>query len=88
MKKFMKRFTIAPKHDCNDFTINSINVNSANNMQSPKLGDANFAMTTICCNDHDWGDSSYLLVNLFKPHDDYVICNNFESGFGKVSTFR
>ena len=26
------------KHDCNDFIINSINVNCANNMQNPKLG--------------------------------------------------
>ena len=26
------------KHDCNDFIINSIDVNCANNMQSPKLG--------------------------------------------------
>ena len=45
------------KHDCNDFTINSLDVNCANIMQNPKLGDASFAMTTICCNDHDWGDS-------------------------------
>ena len=46
------------KHDCNDFTINSINVNCVNDLQNPKLGDATFSMTTICCNDHDWGDSS------------------------------
>ena len=26
------------KHDCNDFTMNSIDVNCANNMQNPKLG--------------------------------------------------
>ena len=78
------------KHDCNDVIINSINVNCANNMQNPKLGDANFAMSTTCCNDHDWGDSSYDLENLFKPHDEYEIdnsvCNNIESGFGRVST--
>ena len=55
------------KHDCNDVTINSINVNCANNMQNSKLGDASFAMSTTCCNDHDWGDSSYDLDNLFKP---------------------
>ena len=42
------------KHNCNDFTINSLDVNRANNMQNPKLGDANFAMSTTCCNDHDW----------------------------------
>ena len=29
-------------HDWNDVIINSINVNCANNMQNPKLGDANF----------------------------------------------
>ena len=65
------------KHDCNDFTINSLDVNCANNMQNPNLGDA---MSTTCCNDHDWGDSSYDLENLFKPHDEYEIdnsvCNN------------
>ena len=44
--------------------------------KNPKLGDASFAMTTICCNDHDWGDSSYDLENLFKPHDEYEIDNN------------
>src|SRR3990170_8166635 len=78
------------KHDCNSSTINSINVSCANDMQNPKLGDANFAMSTTCCNDHDWGDSFYDLENLFKPHDEYEIdnnvCNNIESGFGRVST--
>ena len=73
-------------HDCNDFTINSINVNCANNMQNPKLGDACFVMSATYCNDHDWGDNgSYDLQNLFKPHDEYV-CDNIESGFGRVST--
>ena len=51
------------KHDCN------ININCANNMQNPKLGDANYDMSTTYCNDHDWGDSSYDLEILFKPHD-------------------
>src|SRR3989337_235732 len=78
------------KHDCNDVIINSINVNCAKNMQNPNLGDANFAMSTTCCNDHDWGDSSYDLEILFKPHDEYEIgnnvCNNIKSGFGRVST--
>ena len=46
------------KHDCNDSTMNSININCANNMQNPNLGDGNFAMSSTCCNDHDWGDSS------------------------------
>jgi hypothetical protein len=73
------------KHDCNDVIINPINVNCANNMQNPKLGDANFDMSTTCCNDHDWGDCSYDLENLFKPHDEYV-CYNIEIGFGRVST--
>ena len=45
-------------------------------------------MTTICCNDHDWGDSSYDLENLFKPHDEYEIDNTvfniIESWFGRV----
>ena len=78
------------KHDCNDVTINSIDVNCANDMQNPKLGDASFAMSTTCYNDHDWGDSSYDLENLFNPHDedkiDNNVCINIESGFGRVST--
>ena len=65
------------KHDCNDFIINYIDVNCANNIQNPKLGDASFAMSSTCCNDHDWGDSSYDLENLFKPHDEYKIDNIF-----------
>ena len=59
-------------------------------MQNLKLRDASFAMNTICCNDHDWGDSSFDLENLFKPHDEYEIdnsvCNITESGFVRVST--
>ena len=78
------------KHDCNDVIINSINDNCANNMQNPKLGDVGFAMSSTCCNDHDWGDSSYDLENLFKPHDEYEIdnsvCNIIESGSERVST--
>ena len=63
-----------------------INVSCANNMQNPKLGDASFAMSTTYCNDHDWGDDdSYDLDSLLKPRDEYV-CNNIESGFGRVST--
>ena len=61
------------KHYCNDFNINTLDVNCANNMQNPKLGDASFA---TCCNDHDWGDSSYDLENLFRPHDEYEIDNS------------
>ena len=47
-------------------------------------------MTTIYCKDHDWGDSSFDLENLFKTHDEYEIdnsaCSIIESGFGRVST--
>jgi hypothetical protein len=79
------------KHDCNGVIINSINVNCVNDMQNYKLGDDNFVMSTTYCNDHDWGDNaSYDFENLFKPHDEYDIdnnvCNNIESGFGRVST--
>ena len=92
MKEFIKVIhdsSLNEKHDCNDVIINSINVNCANNMQNPKLGDASFAMSTTCFNDHDWGDSSFDLENLFKPHDEHEInniCNNIKSGFGKVMT--
>ena len=42
----------------------------------------------FCCSDHDCGDSSYDLEKLFKPHDEYdnSVCNNIESGSGRVST--
>ena len=78
-------------HDCNDVIINSINVNCANNMQNPKLGDACFVMSATYCNDHDSGDNiSYDLENLFKPHDEYDIdnnvCNNIEIWIGRAST--
>ena len=55
------------KHDCNDVTINSLDVNCANNMQNPKLRDASFAISTTCCNDHDWGDSSFDLEIYLSP---------------------
>ena len=78
------------EHDCNIVSMNFLNIHDANDMQSHKLGDASIAMSTTCCNDHDWGDSSYDLGNLFKPHNEYEIdnnvCNNIESGFGRVST--
>ena len=64
------------KHDCDDDSINSLNVNCAYNMRNPKLGDASFAMTSTCCNGHDWGDSSYNLENIFKPHDEYESDNS------------
>ena len=68
------------KYDCNDFTINSINVNCVNDMQNAKLGDVDLVMSTTHCNDHDWGDASYDLENLFKPHYecdiDNSVCNN------------
>ena len=73
--KVIRDSSLNEKHDCNDVIINSINVNCVNDMQNPKLGDANFAMSTICCNDHGWGDSYYDLENLFKPHDEYEIDN-------------
>ena len=82
--------SLSEKHNYNDVIINSINVNCANDMQNPKLGDASFAMPSTCCNDHDWGDDSYDLENLFKTHHEYEIynnvCHNIKSGFGEVMT--
>ena len=74
------------KHDCNDVTINSINVNYVDDMQSYKLRDDHFVMYTTYFNDHDWGDNdSFDLHNLFKSHVEYA-CNNTKSGFGRAST--
>ena len=72
ISKVIHNSSLNEKHDCNDVIINSINVNCVNTMQNHKLGDANFAMSTTCCNDHDWGDDSYDLENLFKHHDEYA----------------
>jgi len=55
------------KHDCNYVIISSINVNCANDMQNPKLGDANFAMPTTYCNDHDWGDIDSWVFYICAP---------------------
>ena len=88
--KVLHDSSLNEKYDCNDVIINSITVNCVNDMQNPKLGDANFTISTTCCNDHDWDDSSYDLENLFKPHDEYEIdnsvCNITKSGFGEVMT--
>ena len=46
-------------------------------MQNPNLGDANFAMFTTCCNDHDWGDDSYDLENLFKLCVNMILIISF-----------
>ena len=47
-------------------------------------------MLVLLCPLLDWGDSSFDLEKLFKPHDEYEIdnsvCNIIESGFGRVST--
>ena len=74
--------SLKEKHDSNDVIINSINFNCANNMQNPKVGDANFAMSTTYCSDHDWGDASYDIENLFKPN----VWDNIKSEFVRVST--
>jgi hypothetical protein len=55
------------KHDCNDIIINSINVNCANDMQSYKLGDDNFVISTTYCNDHDWGDNASSIIPELVP---------------------
>ena len=52
--KVIHEGSLNEKHDCNGFTMNSIDVNRAKNTQNPKLEDASFAMSTTCCNDHDW----------------------------------
>ncbi len=52
------------KHDCNGFTMNSISDNRAKDMQNPKLGDASFAMSTTCCNDHEWGDDFLMILKI------------------------
>ena len=63
------------KHDCNDFPINSLDVNCANNMQNPKLGDASFAMSTTCCNNIEsgFGKVSSLDPTYLKNTQSYEI---------------
>ena len=53
------------KHDCNDFTMNYVDVNCANNMQNPKLGDACFVKSVTHCNDHDWVMMILMILKIY-----------------------
>ena len=57
--------SLKEKHDCNDVIINSININFANNMQNPTVGDASFPMSATYRNDHDWGDNVFMILKFY-----------------------
>ena len=78
------------KHDCNDDSINSINVNVLIICKTLSLGMLVLLCLLLVAMIMIGGDSLYDLENLFKIHDEYeidnIVCNIIESGFGRVST--
>ena len=73
--------SLIEKHDCNDVTINSINVNYANDMQSHKLGDAMFDEDDIF-SPPSFDEQIYYDDSMPPIYDDYI----YECGFGEVMT--
>ena len=84
-EEFNKMFDVSSlniKHDYNVISMSSMNINDANDMQSHKLGDTMF-------DDYDlfspptFDEQIYYDENMPPIYDDY---NDYESGFGRVST--
>ena len=69
------------EHDCNVFSMNSLNTHDANDMQSHKLGEAMFDEDDIFC-PPSFDEQIYYDESMPPIYDDY--CD--ESGFGRVST--
>ena len=69
------------EHDCNVFSMNSLNIHDANDMQSHKLGEAMFDEDDIFC-PPSFDEQIYYDESMPPIYDDYID----ESGFGRVST--
>ena len=69
------------EHDCNVFSMNSLNIHDGNDVQSYKLGDAMFDEYDIV-NPPSFDENIYYDDSMPPIYDDYVD----ESGFGRVST--
>ena len=69
------------EHDCNVFSMNSLNIHDANDMQSHKLGEAMFDEYDIF-SPPSFDENIYYDESMPPIYDDYID----ESGFGRVST--
>ena len=69
------------EHDCNVFSMNSLNTHDANDMQSHKLGDAMFDEDGIF-SPPSFDENIYVDDSMPPIYDD----NIYESGFGEVMT--
>ena len=69
------------EHDCNIVSMNSLNINDANDMQSHKLGDAMFDEDDIFC-PPSFDEQIYFDDSMPPIYDDYID----ESGSRRVST--
>ena len=71
------------EHDCNVISMNSSNIHDANDMPSPKLGDAMFDENDLF-SAPSFDEQIYYDDSMPPIYDDY----NDESGFGRVSTTK
>ena len=69
------------EHDCNVVSMNSLNINDANDMQSHKLGEATFDEDDIFC-PPSFDEQIYYDESMPPIYDDYI----YESGFGEFMT--
>ena len=69
------------EHDCNDVSMNYLNTDDANNMQSHNLGDAMFDEDDMF-SPTSFDENIYYDESMPPIYDDYID----ESGFGRVST--
>src|SRR5215216_4506913 len=67
---------LSDEHDCNVVSMNSLNTHDANDMQSPKLGDAMFDEDNIF-SPPSFDENIYYDKSMPPIYDDYVD----ESGF-------
>ena len=79
--KMLGTKSLNDEHDCKVFSMNSLNIHDANDMQSHKLGEAMFDEYDIFCLP-SFDMQIYYDDSMPPTYDDYVD----ESGFGRVST--
>ena len=74
-------FGINDEYDCNVFSMTSLNIHDANDMQSHKLGDAMFDEEDMF-SPPSFDENIYYDENMPPIYDDYID----ESGFARVLT--
>ena len=79
--KMLVTKSLIDEHDCNVFSMNSLNIHDANDMQIHKLREAMFDEYDIFC-PPSFDENIYYDESMPPIYDDYID----ESGFGRVST--